>query len=298
MQNTSSGLTVVGAQQLLTRWLAIYTIALAGIVLFLIGFLPETLLLIVVSEVVLLSLRPQPNFGAETYAPPAPAEWQDPIAALRWVGLARGCWTLGVFSLALGAASIVLTIMLPIIAIRGWPYHLGPANFIVLVLLGAWLASRPLWITPLRQALKVRTTRQFAKFMAAISVIQDGVSIDIRPINIGPLQARQHEFRVAFAELDEVRAMDGLSAQGYQLSMERYDPTLMLRVEWELVRFLSGQVARPTLCFAVLGFGTHVLIRSSTLLYLIGNADQSAPTIVAAWQAWNSARQTSATPNP
>ena len=296
MEKTSPGLTAVGALQLLTRWLAIYAIGLVGIVLFLVGFLPETLLLIVVSEVVLLSLRRQPNFGARTYAPPAPAEWQAPIAALRWVGLVSGCWTLGVFSLVLGGASIVLTIMLPIIAIRGWPYHLGPANFIVLGLLGTWLLTRPLWITPLRRALKVQTMKQFSKYMASMSVIQDGVLIDVRPINVGPLQARQQVFKVAFAELDEVRAMDGLTAQGYQLSMGQYDPTLMLRVEWELFRFLSGQLTRPTLCFAVLGFGTHVLMRSSTLLYLIGNADQSAPTIVAAWQAWQSAPRTQAAP--
>ena len=298
MQNTSPSLTLIGVLQILTRWLGIYAIALVGTIFFMAGMFTETIFLILVAEVFLLLWRPQPSLGAQTYAAPAPAGWQTPIAALRWAGLISGCWTVGVASLVLSVASVVVTIVLAIVAIRSWPYHLGAANFIVLGLLGAWLMSRPIWIGPLRKALKGEASTQFSQYLTSISLIPDGVSIDLRPINVGRLRARQQVFSVGFAELDEVRMMDGLAAQGYLLGLEQYDPTLQVRVPWELFRFLSGQITRPTLCVGVVGLGTHVLMRSSTLLYLIGNADQTAPAIVAAWQAWRNAQQMPAVPTP
>ena len=118
MQNTSPGLTLIGVLQLLTRWLGIYAIALVGTIFFLAGMFTETIFLILIAEVFLLLWRPQPGFGTQTYAAPAPAGWQTPIAALRWVGLISGCWTVAVASLVLAVASVVVKIGFAIVAIR------------------------------------------------------------------------------------------------------------------------------------------------------------------------------------
>lgn len=295
MENPSPGLAFVGVEQRLSRWVGIYAIGVFGVICFLAGLVPETLVLIAVAEVFLLLWRPKPQFGASAFRPPAPAQWQAPIAALRWVELIGSFRSLAQACLVLGVATVILVIAVPVVAIRAWPFHLGPANFLVLLLLGAWLGTRPLWITPLRQALKGGASVQLSQVLTTMSLVPGGVAVDLRPINIGRFRARQQVFSVAFAELDEVRAMDGLAAQGYELAMQQYDPTLPARVGWELFRFLSGQIPRPTLCVGVVGLGTHVLMRSSTLLYLIGNADQTAPAIVAAWDAWRNTRQTPAT---
>lgn len=294
MQDPSPGLTVVGAEQRLNRWLGIYAIGVFGVIFFLAGFVLETILLIAVAEAFLLLWRPKPALASSAYRPPAPEQWQAPIAALRWIELMGSFRNLAQGCLLLGVASVALVIAVPLVVIRAWPFHLGPPNFLVLVLFGAWLGSRPFWIAPLRQALKGSASVELSQILTTMSLIPDGVSIDLRPINIGAFRARQQVFSVAFGELDEVRAMDGLAAQGYKVAMQQYDPTLTARVTWELFRFLSGQIPRPTLCVGVVGLGTHVLLRSSTLLYLIGNADETAPAIVAAWEAWRNAHPTPA----
>jgi len=295
VQSPSAGLTLIGAEQRLNRWLGIYAVGVFGVICFVAGLVPETILLIAVAEAFLLLWRPKPALGPSAFRPPAPEQWQAPIAAFRWIELVGSFRSIAQACLLLGVATVALVIVVPVVVIRAWPFRLGLPNFLVLILFGAWLGTRPFWITPLRQALKGSATVQLSQLLTTMSLVPDGVAIDLRPINIGQFRARQQVFSVAFGELDEVRAMDGLAAQGYQLAVEQYDPTLAARVAWELFRFLSGQIPRPTLCVGVVGLGTHVLMRSSTLLYLIGNADQTAPAIVAAWQAWRNAHQTPAT---
>src|SRR6266436_3792911 len=124
--------------------------------------------------------------------------------------------------------------------------------------------------------------------MATLYVGTDGVDIDLRPPTIGPAPQRNYRFAVGFAELDEVRMMDGLTAQGYMASMAQYDPSFGVRTEWELLRFLTDQKFRPSLlpCW---GIGPQLLLRSSSLLYMVGNADQFGPAAIAAWQDWRAA---------
>jgi len=81
--------------------------------------------------------------------------------------------------------------------------------------------------------------------------------------------------------------MDGLTAQGYVGAMEQHDPTLGPRMEWELMRFMTDQAARPSI-LAIWGVGTHILMRGATVWYLVGNADATGPAAVAAWDAWRS----------
>ena len=107
--------------------------------------------------------------------------------------------------IVLAAAGVVVSIVLAVVAIRSWPYHLGAANYFVLALLGAWVLTRPLWIGPLRKGLKGDVRTGLSQYLTSMSLIQSGVLIDLRPINVGPLQARQQVFSVGFGELEELR---------------------------------------------------------------------------------------------
>jgi hypothetical protein len=291
VQRTGPGLTLVGAEQRLTIWLAIYVIALVALVFFLAGWILEALFLIALSEFVFISLRRQARFSVATYRPPAPEQWQTPITVLRWAGILTSAWAIG--TAAVGV-TIVMLIVLVILIVVDWRTGLGFANVVVLVLFTAWLSTRPLWIGPLRKALKVEATRQLARYMATLNVGTDGVEFDLRPAFIRRAP-ESYRFFVGFAELDEVRMMDGLTSQGYWASMEQYDPTLFIRMEWELLHFVADQRARPSIV-GLLGFGTHLLVRGPTLLYLIGNADPFGPAAVAAWEAWRAAHRAPSMP--
>ena len=286
MQRTGAGLALVGAERRMAIWLAIYAVALFALVLVVIGVVPYALFLIVVTEVIFLILRPQPKFGGSTYMPPAPAQWQPAITTLRWVGIINSVWVIGTTALVLTIGTLI---MLVVVIIAGWHHAFGVANLVVLVLFGAWLSTRPLWIAPLRRVLKVGATKRLAPYMATLDVGVDGVDFDLRPAIIGPAPPRSFRFSVGFAELDEVRMMDGLTAQGYLASMAQYDPSFRVRMEWELVHFLTDQKFRPSLLPPLMGIGMQLLLRSSTLFYMVGNADQFGPAAVAAFEAWRAA---------
>ena len=293
MQRTGSGLAAVGAERSLAIWFARYAIGLIALVLFVAGDVLFALLLIVLSEVLFLTLRPRPKLDASTYRPPAPEQWQTPITVLRWTSLISSVWAIVTGALVL---TIVIMIVIVILVVAGWHHGLGASNFAVLVLFGVWLLTRPLWIAPLRRALKVEATRQLAPYMATLQVGTDGVEVDMRPAFIRRAP-ESYRFSVGFAELDEVRIMDGLTAQGYWGSMGQYDPTIGIRMEWELLHFVADQKARPSI-LGLIGFGTHLLLRGSTLLYLIGNADPFAVDALTAWQAWRAVHPAPATTTP
>jgi len=288
---TDVGLAAVGAERRLAIWFARYAIALSAVVLFVAGDVLFALLLIFLSEVVMLTLRPRPKLSASTFRPPAPDQWQTPITVLRWTSLISSVWAIVRGALLLTIAAIILIVVL---VVTGWHHGLGASNFAVLALVGVWLLTRPLWIAPLRRALRVEATRQLAPYMATLHVGTDGVEVDMRPAFIRRAP-ESYRFLVGFAELDEVRTMDGLTAQGYWGSMGQYDPTIGVRMEWELLHFVADQKARPS-NLGLIGFGTHLLLRGPTLLYLIGNADPFAVDAVTAWQAWRAAHPVPATP--
>src|SRR6266849_9752253 len=276
---------MVGAERRMSIWLAWYAIALVALILIVAGDVPFALFLIVVTELIFLTLRPQPKFAASTYKPPAPEKWQPPITALRWAGIIGSAWTIGTAALLL---TVAILIVLVILIVMGFRHMLGEANFIVFVLFVAWLSTRPLWIAPLRRALKVGANKTLGPYLATLNVGTDGVEFDLRPWMFGRAQQRSYRFYVGFGELDEIRMMDGLTAQGYMASMEQYDPTFTVRMEWELAHFAIDQKARPSLIF-MLGIGTQLLLRRSTLFYMVGNADEFGPAAVAAWKAWRAA---------
>ena len=283
----------MGAERRLTIWFARYVIALFALVVFIVGGVLFALLLIVLSEALFLTLRPRPKLAASTYRPPAPEQWQTPITVLRWTSLISNVWAIVKGALVL---TIATTIVIVVLVVFGWNHGLGAGNLAVLALFGLWLLTRPLWIAPLRRALRVEATRQFAPHMATLHVGTDGVEVDMRPAFIRRAP-ESYRFWLSFAELDEVRIMDGLTAQGYWGTMSQYDPTIVLRMEWELLHFIADQKARPSI-LGLIGFGTHLLLRGPTLLYLIGNADPFALDAMTAWQAWRAAHPVPATPTP
>ena len=140
----------------------------------------------------------------------------------------------------------------------------------------------------------MEATRQLAPHMATLHVGTDSVEVDMRPAFIRRAP-ESYRFLVGFAELDEVRTMDGPTAQAYWGSMGQYDPTIVIRMEYELFHFMADQKARPSI-LGLIGFGTHLLLRGPTLLYLIGNADPFAADALTAWQAWHAAHPAPTTP--
>jgi hypothetical protein len=284
VQGTGPGLAAVGAERRLTIWFVRYVIAVVALALFIIGDILFALLLIVLSEFVFITLRPKPKLDVSTYRPPAPDKWQTPITVLRWTSLIDSVW-----SLVTGAVVLTIAMMIEIVVfiVIVWNHGLGAGNFAVLALFGVWLLTRPLWIAPLRKALSVGATRKVAPYMATLHVGADGVEVDMRPAFIRRAPD-SYRFWVGFAELDEVRIMDGLTAQGYWGAMGQYDPTIFLRMEGELLHFMVDQKARPSV-LGLIAIGTHLLMRGPTLLYLIGNADPFALDALTAWQAWRSA---------
>src|SRR2546425_10190923 len=121
-------------------WLAIYAIALFALVLVVIGDVPAALFLIVVTEVIFLTLRPQPKFGGSTYRPPAPAQWQPAITTVRRAGTINSAW-------AIGTTTLVLTIAAPIplvfLMIGGLHHQFWLVTLIVLAPFCAWLLTCP-----------------------------------------------------------------------------------------------------------------------------------------------------------
>jgi hypothetical protein len=67
-------------------------------------------------------------------------------------------------------------------------------------------------------------------------------------------------------------------------------------MQWELLHFLTDQKFRPSLLPPLWGIGSQLLLRSSTLFYMVGNAEQFGPPAVAAFEAWRAAQ--SALPTP
>ena len=88
MQSPGPGLALVGAERSVSIWLAWYTVGLFALVLVVAGDVLFVPFLIVVTELIFITLRPQPKFSASTYKPPASAQWQPPITVLRWAGIA------------------------------------------------------------------------------------------------------------------------------------------------------------------------------------------------------------------
>ncbi|HEX2646872.1 MAG TPA: hypothetical protein VHO95_06565 [Candidatus Dormibacteraeota bacterium] len=291
MQNSGASLALVGAERRLLLWFVIYAAAVVGLFTVAFGDLVFAVGLIVLTELIFMTIRPQPNFGASTYRPPAPDGWQLPITALRWAWLAENAWAIASGAVVL---SITALISIVILGVMAWNHELGVGNLMVLVLYGAWLSTRRLWVAPLRQALKREVASQFGRYLATVYVGTEGVTIDLRHSMIQRSPERSYRFTVNYAELDEVRMMDGLTAQGYLASMAQYDPTFTVRTEWEFARFSLDQRTRPTVV-AMSGVGAQLLLRSPTLFYMVGNADQFGPAAVAAWQTWRTAHPSAAT---
>lgn len=290
----STEIKLIGAGRRLTLWVGYYLIALFAIVAFLTGSVAAALFLIVISEILLLFWRPTPSLETGSYNDPTPAGWQAAIRVMRWYELLKGCWSAAAVAVV---STVVIGIIIVSIATHNRP--IGAANYAVLVLFGAWLLTRQRWSPPLMRTIRKSmqgVQKELSRGSPLVRVGTDGIDIDLHMTTIGSAPKRSGSvFSVGFAELSEVRTLGPNEAQAYWQSMQQYDPTVTARAGWELYKFVAGKVARPYI-FEQLAFGTHLLVRGPTVLYLIGNSDESGPAAVAAWQAWQARQAALAVP--
>jgi len=131
-------------------------------------------------------------------------------------------------------------------------------------------------------------TSEVVRSSPLIRVGRDGIDIDLNVPNIGFAPKHGWVFSVGFAELNEARTLSTVEAQADLHSMLQSDASLSARMSTELSAFIAGQLPRPSL-FQYQATGTHLLVRGPAVLYIVGDADQTGPPAVAAWQEWQAA---------
>jgi hypothetical protein len=282
----SLGLQAVGLERRLSLAFGFYVVALFSIVGILAGSVVVALFMIVVGEMLFSFWRPTPRLGQANYNTPAGPAWQTPITLIRWYVVIR---TAG--GLAFGAV-IVTVFMGFFIFVAMKPTGFGPANYTVLALMVAWLASRWFWAPPLMRWIGRSMSGVGKPGVAPIQVGVDGLNI-LPAQNAGGGQVPV--IQLGYGEIDEMRMLSWLDATAYWQSVAQYDPTLPARASWELVRFLQGQAPRPSILMYD-GQGMNLLIRGPQVLYLMGWADQTGPSAIASWQAWRASHAQQAAP--
>jgi hypothetical protein len=131
-------------------------------------------------------------------------------------------------------------------------------------------------------------TTEAVRSSPLIRVGRDGIDIDLNVPNVGFAPKHGWVFSVGFAELNEVRTLSTVEAEAHLHAMLQSDASLSARMGAELSAFIAGQLPRPSL-FQYQASGTHLLARGPAVLYVVGDADQTGPAAVAAWQAWQAA---------
>ena len=131
-------------------------------------------------------------------------------------------------------------------------------------------------------------TGKVVRSSPVVRVGRDGIDIDLNVHNVGFAPWHGWAFSVGFAELNEVRTLGAVDAQAYWQAMLQYDASLPSRMGVEISAFIASQLPRPSI-LEVQTSGTHLLARGPAVLYLIGDAEETGPAAVAAWQAWQAA---------
>lgn len=174
---------------------------------------------------------------------------------------------------------MIATVIFGAIFIGGSPWALGRANYTVGAVVALWLLTRPVWYRPLRalldQSLK-GVKKEMSKSAASVLVGADGLDIVQHVTTIGGPPRGLWDFHVTFAEVDELRMLDAMNAQAYWQTMQAYDPTLIARQAFEMYQYLQGKLPRPSI-YENISAGEHLLIRSPSVLYLLGYADETGP---------------------
>ena len=277
----------ISVNRRLKQWFAYYVIGLWGVLAVSTGLVVMAVFVIGASEMLRLLWRRTPP-PPDSYADPVPAGWQMPIAALRWYVLLRN-----IAGLAGGA--VVATVFMGFFIVVSRSNRLGPWNFVVVILFGLWLLTRPLWFPVLVRTFQhpLQDVQKELQSVAnaRLSLAGDGIDIAIPIKYVGTPRVRQSwVFHVAFSEVDELREFGTMEAEAYWDSLGQYDRTIAIRAGADLFRYANGQIPRPTIYNGV-GLGPNLLVRGSNLLYVVGLADDSGPAAVAAWQAWRAAHQ-------
>ena len=277
---------IVGANWRARHLVAYYLVALFTIASVLGPSLEMALSMIVFAEILAFFWPGTPTIGPASI----PSRWRLPLRVVLWYDLISSCWSMAVIGvIGTGVFAIVFVDM-------GWHAlragGLGPGSLVVAGVIAVWLLTRWLWAPPLGNWLR-RSLQDYEKgrsqYAPWVSVGPDGIYVELRIKTIGGPQ-RRWVFHVTFDEIQEARTLGAPDAQAYWDSMCQYDPTLAVRAGLEMFSYLKGDMARPSI-FQDLTVGRHLLVRSPTVLYLIGRADQTAPPAVAAWQEWRAAHE-------
>ena len=121
-----------------------------------------------------------------------------------------------------------------------------------------------------------------------IRVGRDGIDIDLNVQGLFFAPKQGWVFSVGFAELTEARTLTAVEAEAHLHAMLEHDPSLSARMADQLTAFINSQLPRPSF-FQYQAAGTHLMVRGPGVLYVVGDADQTGPAAVAAWQAWRAA---------
>src|SRR4029077_9910645 len=127
-------------------------------------------------------------------------------------------------------------------------------------------------------------TSDVARSLPLIRVGRDGIDIDLNVPNLRFAPKHGWVFSVGFAELNEVRTLSAADAQAQLDAMLQRDASLSARMGTDLNAFIAGQLPRPSF-FQYQATRTHLMVRGPAVLYVVGDADQTGPAAVAAWQA-------------
>lgn len=284
---------LIRADLRLNQLFGFYLMALFMLLAFVVGSVYAALFIIVCSEL-LLTWRPTPALGPESFVGPTPAGWQNPIKVMRWFVLVRDYW-----HMVTGA--VIFTVFMGFFLVVARPSQLGPGNYEVGAVVAAWLLTRPLWYPVLRKLIgrSLKGVKQdLSRSAAAVVVGADGIDV-VQPVHVigtaDPARQGPWVFHITFAEIDELRMLSPMEAQTYWQTMAGYDPTLDVRAAYEMYRYLKGELPRPTI-YQYMAAGAHLLIRSPSVLYLLAYADETGPAAIAAWQAWRAAHASPAMP--
>ena len=216
---------------------------------------------------------------------PTPSAWRAPMRVLR---LSAIVWHIG----ALASSAFGITIVLVIVAVIARPSHLGTANLVVVIALGVWLVTRPIWFPHFAQAMlslwRQLPTDSRPRGGARLSITADGIDLAVPPqVQISSSVRPSWSWHFAFSEIDELRTLSETESASYMVGTLEYDPTIAVRANVDLARYAKGDIQRPAIFLG--GTGPVLLLRGKDFLFSAGVADGSGPGAVTAWQAWGAA---------
>lgn len=270
--------TALGISRRAMRWYANYVFLAWYAFCAWIGGLALALAGILGIELVNVFWRHLPR-QATNMPDPTPAGWRVPMRAAR---VSLIVWHIG----AMASSAFVITIVLVVIGIVARSSRPGTPNLVVLIALGVWLVTRPIWFPRLAEAV-LSVWRQLQRDSrptggARLSITAGGIEVTVPPqMRVNSSATPSWSWHFLFSDIEELRMMSETEGASYMLSAIEYDPSIAVRANVDLVRYAKAEIQRPAIYMG--GEGPVLLLRGKDFLYYVGIADGSGPAAVAAW---------------